>query len=922
MSVWANNNSLTFLFIAYQPRPLKRYHTTVRFLIWILIVVAFAGCSRKKSGFTHRLYHNTTSHYNWYFNANEIMKQTRDQLWANKQDNYLELLPIYVLPDEEGQKNLTPQMDAVIEKCGTIIDRHSMEIKRKEYNKWIDNAYLLIGIANYYKGNPAKTEEMTSYVAKKYKGEDARYDAALWLARTYIDAKRYGKANTVLSVVENDESEDRPKDFAWKFETVYAYMYLKQDRYGEAIPRLEDAAAMCTDKRMAARLTYILAQCLQREGRSADAIDAYARVVDMKPDYEMEFYAKISQALAYDRRLNSEKIKEMLIDMAKDEKNVEYYDQIYYALADIALEEQDVAQGIEYLETSIAKSVSNNRQKGMSYLRLAELYFEDRAYRPAESYYDSAATTLPEDYPDYEAIVAKGASLDELVTNIETVERNDSLLALAAMDESEREKKLLRIIADLEAEAERKKQEELAALERIQAGSSFPSAGGSSSSGKDWYFYNAGALGSGFQEFKRRWGNRELEDNWRRATKNDPRLALTNPDAAVADSARVDAMKKEAGIKSLEEYLAELPLDDSSQASLYRQSAAALYDIGTIYKERLKDADNATEAFVRITQDFENSAVAPDAYYQLYRIYVEKEQSGGFVGTGLRDNSAYYKEVILNDYPDSEYAKLILNPDYVTEQSRQYQEQKAAYEELYKKYTRRQYSDVLLAANTVIRDEPDNNFLSKYYLVKALTIGERRQPEAYEEALREVVSKFGGTPEAEKAAELLGILNEAKAKLNREKLQAKKDSAAADKTTAEGLGSSEAAIDSAATSMFNVDDGSDHFFALIFPKEGSDGTELKNAVSDFNTTYFKNDRLRLTNSFIDKERQILIVRSFSDKESAMEYYRSFVGDENMLKSINEQGYQTFVITTKNFTTLFRNKNPEVYGAFFESNYLP
>lgn len=882
-----------------------------------------AGCSRKKTGFTNRLYHNTTSQYNWYFNANEIIEQTEDQLWANKKDNYLELLPVYVLPDAEGQKNLTPQMDAVIEKCGTIIDRHSMEIKKDEYNKWIDNSFLLIGIANYYKGLPSKTEEMTSYVAKKYKNGDARHDAALWLARTYIDAKRYGKANTVLSVVNNDNAQDRPKDFAWKLETVYAYMYLNQERYSDAIPRLEDAAAQCTDKRMKSRLTYILAQCLQMEKRSSEAIAMFAEVVDLKPDYEMEFYAKISQALAYDRKLNSDKIKKMLTDMVKDRKNLEYYDQIYYAMADIELEDQNVGQGIAYLQKSIATSVNNPRQKGKSYLRLADLYFNDRAYRPAKSYYDSATTALPKDYPDYDRIVAKGASLDELVSNIETVERNDSLLTLAAMDTRDLEKRLLRMIADLEAEAEQKKLDELAALERLQNSASFPSAsGGASYSGKDWYFYNSGALGSGFQEFKRRWGNRELEDNWRRSTKTDVRLAQINPDAASADSARVVAMKSGDKIKSLDEYLAELPLDDSSATAMYDQTALALYSIGTIYKERLKDPDNATEAFSRIINDFDQSPIALDAYYQLYRIFVEKEQSGGFVGTGLRDNSAYYKDVILNDYPDSELAKLILNPEYITENSRLYEEQKQAYETTYKQYARRQYSDVLLAANTVIRDEPNNNFLPKYYLIKALTVGERGQPDAYEELLREIVSKFKGTPEAVKAAELLNGLNEAKAKLARANAKPEPVDSTQSAASLGGKKDTEPAIETADIEMYKVDDQSDHFFALIFPKTDEGANEMKNAISDFNGTYFQSDRLRMTNSFIDKDNQIVIVRSFPDKAMAMRYYNSFVNDKDILKSINEKGYRSFVITTKNFTTLFRNKNPEVYGAFFESTYLP
>ena len=232
---------------------------------------------------------------------------------------------------------------------------------------------------------------------------------------------------------------------------------------------------------------------------------------------------------------------------------------------------------------------------------------------------------------------------------------------------------------------------------------------------------------------------------------------------------------------------------------------------------------------------------------------------------------------------------------------------------------------VLLAAHTVIRDEPENNFLSKYHLVKALTIGESGQAEAFEEALREIISKFDGTPEAEKAAELLSALNEAKSKLARESKESSKPTGS-DITDlasqAEDKAEDSTSVDPAALEMFTQDDASDHFFALIYPKDNEVGNELRNLVSDFNGKYFGSDGLRMTNSFIDKDHQIMIVRSFAGKDAAMRYFNYFKMDEELLGPINDKGYQTFVITTKNFTTLFRNKNPEVYRAFFESTYTP
>src|SRR5690606_33353336 len=385
-----------------------------------------------------------------------------------------------------------------------------------------------------------------------------------------IEQKQYNKAVTVLSVIEKDNSKDRPKDFTAKFETVYSDLYLRQERYKDAEPYLENAALLTTDKQMKARLTFILAQVYKEQNKSQQAIDAYAEVIKQRPEYEMEFYAKISQALAYDRRLDPQKIMDMLWAMAKDEKNIEYYDQIYYALAEIEIENQNIQEGIAHLKTSAQKSINNPRQKGKSFLRLAEIYFVDREYVLAKNYYDSTATYLPEEYPGYEVIVATGASLNDLVNNIHIVQYNDSIIALAMMDDKERDKKLLRMIADLEAEEDRKKQENLAALERIQ--NAVPTGGdkGRSGSGKSWYFYNSATVGSGFQEFKRVWGQRKLEDDWRRSTKTSFAGGGENM-GADSDSLLTEMGQEKSNVKSLDEYLAELPQTDEEIAAAHNK---------------------------------------------------------------------------------------------------------------------------------------------------------------------------------------------------------------------------------------------------------------------------------------------------------------------------------------------------------------
>ena len=892
---------------------LKAFNT--RSLIALCLVLGagwiLSSCSKEKAGFTNKLYHSTTTYYNWYFNAREILRETKASLRENHVDNYDKVLPIFIYPDEEKAKSLEGTMDEAIEKCAVVIDRHSMEIRKEEHNKWIDDCYFLIGEANFYKGNYPKAAEVFGYVAKKYKTENARYDAALWLARTYIRQEKYGKAQSVLRVLKETLNEELiDKDFPANLDMVEADLHMKKEEWEMAVPKLQDAMSKVRDRDQRIRLKFISAQLYEKMGRSDRAITTYAEVVKMRPKYEMEFYAKINQALAYRRTMDSGKIHEMLDDMLNDLKYEEFFDQIYYAKAELALQERNDQEAIELLKKSAAVS-SNPKQKVKTFRKLADLNFEYREYKLAKSYYDSTFSVMEESHPDYREIEAKAQNLDELVGHLGTIERNDSLLALADMSEKDREKKILGMIADMEREAEEAARAAEEARRAAASGNgsqlgSGPSVPGPSSDEK-WYFYNPGAKSFGFNEFQQKWGDRKLEDNWRRSDKSASQQSMAEQGDQVEDGAGGAVAMAGSNIKSLEEYLQNVPTGDSAYAAMRFELAGALYNAGVVYREKLEDVDNAIETFSRVVNEFDTVQYMPSTYYQLYRIYYEREQSGSFLGTGRKDNSAYYKDLILEKYPDSEYAKLIGNPDYAKEIKEEREAEREAYEETYKKFTRRQYNDVLLTCNTVIEEQPENNFLPKYYLMKAKAVSATGQSKAYEEALQATASKFPDTPEGQYAQELLGEINQYKQEQRRKEQQEKNDEDTADNTGSD-------------SNTYQYRPGDDHFFAVVVPKDAADMNAFKTRLSDFNSDEFSDANLRITNSFIDRDHQIMIIRTFGGQDPAMAYYNSFAENEELTSELPRDEIVTFVISTKNFTSLFRNKDVAGYEQFFNDNY--
>ena len=48
-------------------------------------------------------FHNTTTHYNWYFNGEETLKKSIKKLEENHQEDFNQLLPIFLLERKDTE---------------------------------------------------------------------------------------------------------------------------------------------------------------------------------------------------------------------------------------------------------------------------------------------------------------------------------------------------------------------------------------------------------------------------------------------------------------------------------------------------------------------------------------------------------------------------------------------------------------------------------------------------------------------------------------------------------------------------------------------------------------------------------------------------------------------------------------------------
>jgi tetratricopeptide (TPR) repeat protein len=391
-------------------------------LLGILLILA--TCSVEKNTEATRFYHNMTARYNIYFNGYESFKAGLAKIINGYQDDYAEILKVFEFSDPSTATLCSSDMERAIQKASKLISLKSITAKpelkeknqvsekgkelleRKEYNDWVDDSYLLIGKARFYKHEFNEATSIFNYCITDANDPLIKAEATIWLARIYNETANYTESINILN--ELKLSSDFTRQLESMYFTTLADLFIRQKKYSEAVEPLSKSIKLVSGKRTRYRLTYLLAQVCEQTGDGARATSLYGAVVKMNPPYDVEFNARINIAGVFD--INSGNPKEMqreLEKMLRDSKNKDYLDQIYYALGNISMKEGKETEGLEYFRKSATTLSRNQNQKGRSYLALADYYYNKSDYMKAGKYYDSTVYFLDKKNPDYQIMKLK-----------------------------------------------------------------------------------------------------------------------------------------------------------------------------------------------------------------------------------------------------------------------------------------------------------------------------------------------------------------------------------------------------------------------------------------------------------------------------------------------------------------------------------
>lgn len=801
---------------------------------------------------------------------------------ANSVDvNYDRILDLYPQFDSTASNGVQNQIDDVIKKASIAIQRHPG-------SDWVEESYVLVGKARFYDLDYVNAIETFKYVNKtSEKDDDSRHESLIQLMKTFTDAGELRNAEAVSDFLKKEKPN---KENAKGMYVTRAYLHQKREDYNKMVQNLTLAAPLMSDHDERARTYFIIGQVYQQLGFNAQAYANYRNCLKSNPNFDLEFYSKLNMAQVTELTNPGDlkQVRKYFKKLLRDKKNAEFRDKIYYEIANFELKQENIEDAIENYNNSIRISTSNQRQKGYSYLRLGEIYYNHlKNYKLAKAYYDSVVSVLPKEEPSYTEIAKRQEILADFVEQLNTIHDQDSLLNLAKMDTSALSVYLDEYIAQKQAELEENEKKRKAKESSRRRSTSFDNQVTQISTtleGSTWYFYNSSAVSRGNSEFKRQWGNRPLEDNWRRSNKEqtikDDEQQDQSGAVATQKAPGEETATSEAGLDK-SAMMASVPYTPEDQAAAYKKIEEAHYRLGNIYDFDLEEKENAIETFETMLSRFPESEYKPEVMYQLYLLY--KEQ-------GNTNRQEYYKNTLINEFPNTLYAKLIINPNFREESLLATAQLQQIYKDAYALQDSGQFARAQKLLRDALQDYPENDFSDNLKLLDIIITGHTDDIYKYQYELNSFISTYTESellPYAENLVQKaeqhqINLFNSSRAKFIKYFAQV-------------------------------------HYFVLAYNADKDLAEDLPVKVQRFYKTEFPNKKFSPANLILDGSTSLVMVNEFGTKAVAKTFYDAFM-NSGTLDEYVAQKFSPFIITKDNFKIFYETKELEGYLKFFKENY--
>lgn len=901
------------------------------------------SCSTKKNTGMTRAIQSFKAKYNTYYNGHIAYIDGIDAQEDGNKDNFTEIIPLYIMGNKSTVSIGKSNFERAIEKCQKTIKQHSITkrpewnsnkpktpkdkiwLSQKEYNPFLYKAWFLMGNAQFRRGEYLEAASTFSYIQRLYfSNPDIVAEARLLEARCYVELEWFYDAEDLVNRAVRDSF---PSDLENLKAEVLADCQIRQQLYSEAIPNLIKAIKNNHSSLQKARMYFLLGQLYHKTGQNEQAFKAFKKVVSKNPPYELEFNAHIKQTEVISKGKSKQMIRK-LQSMANNPKNKDFLDQVYYAVGNIYLAQNDTTNAIYAYEKGAEESTRNGIEKGVLLLNLGRLYWEKENFVKAQKCYSEVLGLLDKEREDYEEIDERSKILDGLLPHATAIELQDSLQELAHMDSLGRMKVIEQIIEDLKKKE--KEEEKLADKNSAQSVSQTTNKNQNIVNNRLnnrnqqnkglWYFYNPTVVAAGKTEFEKKWGKRELADDWRRANKTV--LADINEDESIEDSLSVatnDSVASDtiiANEKLAEElskaeeyandphrpeyYLKDIPFTDEQMQASNALLVEALFNAGVIYKDEMENFPLADKTFQRVCNDFPDYEKMNLTYFNLFQLYSRM---------GNADKAELFKQKLLEEYPEDENTILVSNPNFEYKARYGKQVEDSLYEEAYNAFLNKDYDTVFKNNEYTAKEYPKGANRPRFMFLAAMSRLDMGEREGFMSSLKEIVEKYPQSTVSELAGLYVKGLQEgrllASGKMEmgsiwerRKGIVAGGDSLMAD-------------------TVFTDEKNCDHVFTIAFERDSVDENQLLYEMAYYNFTNFT---VRNFDISIEKGDGIymLQVRTFLNFEEAYIYMHRLLNNKEM--SYKLEGLKMFIISEDNLKLLMRGKSFMDYFDYYDEHF--
>ena len=905
------------------------------------VLLAATGCSTQKNTAKTRWWHSFKARYNTYYNGTLAYIDGSLEKENGNKDNFTEMLPLYTVGNKQSREIGKGNFEKAIEKCQKTIKLHSIKkrpvwdkkrrktekdiewLSRREYNPFLWKAWMLMGRSQFYKGAFDEAASTFAYMGRLYQTQPAIYaKSRAWLAKCYLEEGWLYDAEDVVRNMERDSIHWSARK-EWDY--TYADYYIHTGDYAKAIPYLRKVIKHEMQRKQRAREWYLMGQLQAALGNKAEAMRAYKRVIRQNPPYEVEFNARIAMTEVMSGG-QWKKMVSRLKRMAASDKNKEYLDQVYYAIGNIYLAQNDTAKAISAYERGAAKATRSGIEKGVLLLKLGDIYWEMERYNDAQRCYGEAIGLLDKERKDYEELSHRSKVLDQLVPYTDAVHLQDSLQTLAKMDEKDRNAAIDRTIAELKRKEkeERDRLAEQNAQETMQqngAGNNMQQQNNRQQNNMNqqtnglWYFYNATAVSQGKAAFQKMWGKRENVDNWQRVNKtvvnfggnqeetdlSEAQLdsiarqeAIEDSLAQIADSAQNDPHKREY-------YLAQIPFTEDQIEASNKIIEDGLFNAGVIFKDKLNNLPLSEKQLKRLTSQYPDFEKMADAYYHMYLLYMRK---------GETDVAEGYVERLKKEYPESEWTTLLSDPYFVENAKLGVHMEDSLYASTYDAFKAARYAEV--SGNVRISDSrfPLGANRDKFVFIGGLSKLNEGDAEGCLEDMNTVVKKWPQSGVAEMAGMIVKGVSEGKrlkgGKFDLDNVWERRSEVLTDN-------------DSTAVRELSDERFAAFTFMIAYKPDSTDENRLLFELARYNFTSFLVRNFDIAVEDADGIHRMK-VSGFRNYDEALQYVRQLFTNKTITSLIGRN--RTIIISEKNLPLLGRQFSYDDYARFYDKHFAP